>query len=177
MTMSERNGGERLPARGAVTAALIGLCLLCDHGHCTPAEFDWGPFCSSDVTVDGCRRFRALGPLFEKQSSPDGLRFKALRPLWSRIEHPERDRGLVEILWPIGMFKDLGTDRFWRFLPFYGNDFDTTDPGSRKRFALFPLLWAGRDAGGDGYLGLLPIGGSIREILGQARVDFALLPL
>lgn len=127
--------------------------------------------------MDGCRRFRVLGPLYESQSSPDGLRFKALRPLFSRIEHPDRRRSLTEVIWPVGMFKDLGTDRSWRFLPFYGNDFDIADPVSRRRFSLFPLLWAGRDTQGEKYFGLFPLGGRIHEILGQDTVDFALFPL
>ncbi len=140
------------------------------------ADTDWGPLYSRDTTVDGARRLRVLGPFFERQEAED-LSFAAVRPVWNRIDDSTRTRTLTEVLWPVGMFKDLGADRSWRFLPAYGNNYDTARDDSRRRFTILPLYFSGRDAAGETYRGLFPLWGSMHEWLGYDEVDFRLFPL
>lgn len=139
--------------------------------------YDCGFFVSRDRDLDGSERFRALGPLVEAQKSRQGQGFAAVRPLCCRVTDPESQKRLTEFLWPAGMFKDFKEDRYWRFLPAWGNDYDTRSPGSRSRFNIFPILWSGKSANGEKYFALFPVGGKINEFLGRDKVVFALFPL
>lgn len=170
--------------RTAEWALLLLLLLLglpgpaaCSSNATARSGLDLGFIASRDTAPDGRARLRLLGPLFEYSRAPDGTRFWALRPLVSRLDAPSASRRITEYLWPLAVVKRLGTDVFWRFLLAYGNDFDCTDPASRYRTVLFPLLFRGRDKTGHGYFALFPLGGVIHEYLGLDRIRFLLFPL
>jgi len=160
--------------------ATLAICMLAGAcagiAGCASPRFDLGPVASADVAPDGNERLRSLGPVFEKQQAADGKRFLAVRPFLASVKNPE-ERILSEFVWPVGMKKEFGTDRFWRFLTAYGNDFNTSDPGSRYRFVIFPFIFAGRDKAGEGYFALFPLGGTIHEYLRRDRIAFLLFPL
>jgi hypothetical protein len=140
-------------------------------------DVEAGFLASRDVAPDGSRRVRALGPFFERQTATNGAGFFSIRPFYCRVTDPARDSDLREYLWPVGLHKEFQDQSFWRVLLAYGADFDTTAPGSRYRASLFPLLYAGRDAQGEGYFAFFPLGGEIHEFIGRDTLGFALFPL
>ena len=140
------------------------------------ASTDWGPIYSADQTPGGAHRHRAMGPLYESQSSTGVLRFDALRPFWSCVEDFPNERSLSEFLWPVATVRDLGNDRSWRLLIAYGHDFDTT-AATRYRTVVFPVYHMGRTAEDQSYVGIFPIWGDIREVLTYDRARFVLFPL
>jgi hypothetical protein len=119
----------------------------------------------------------ALGPFYEARSSDSRMALHAVRPFYSVLEEDSRDRRLQEILWPVGMIKDFQGQRAWRFLLMYGDDFNDTQPDSRYRFVIFPVIYAGRDKDSRKYFAVFPLGGRIREYLGQDEMSFVLFPL
>ena len=118
-----------------------------------------------------------LGPFVHWQQATNGTTFRAIRPLWNRARDPVRDRALTEVLWPVSMFKTYRGESYWRVLLGFGHDFDTEEPGSRYRFIVFPILYAGIDANDDGYFGVFPVGGKVNEFLGRDKIRFFAFPL
>ncbi|MBN2302706.1 MAG: hypothetical protein JXN60_09345 [Lentisphaerae bacterium] len=158
------------------------LCFLFSHNELCAAtndlhEFDLGFIASRDRDLKGNIRLRVLGPFFERLEHESGMRFTALRPLGSSFVEPEKDRSLRELIWPVGMYKKFRGQTAWRFLIAYGDDYDNTQPGSRWRFVIFPIVFAGKDANGENYFGVIPLGGKINEFLGKDNVSFLLFPL
>lgn len=138
--------------------------------------FDLGPLATRDRTLAGAGRLRALGPLVEVQAST-GHTFRAVRPFYSEYRDLADDRVSRHVLWPIASEREFREETEWRVLTAFGHDFDRYDSHSRYRLLIFPVLFAGRDAGRKPYFALFPLGGSIREFLGQDRIAFALFPL
>lgn len=177
------------PCLVALCIAACGLCgcaapLRSTHGvkaespgWAAGSDFDWGFLGSRDTTVDGSRRRRWLGPLVEEQYSPTGMVFTAVRPFVSGVWDSQRDRQVREVLWPLAAGRRLEKDASWRVLTAYGNIFDCGDPQTRYRSVIFPFVFWGRSAGGDGYFAVFPVGGTIHEYIGMDRIDFALFPL
>lgn len=139
-------------------------------------DFDYGPFLTRDLTLDGNVRTRVLGPFWESRDDGAGKRFSALRPVFARVSDDSLPRCLKEVIWPVATFKTLRNELSWRVLTGLGQDFDTRSP-SRYRNHIFPVLFQGRAADGDSYFGLFPLGGTIREILGRDSISFVLFPL
>lgn len=163
-----------------LAAALAGV--VCAAGCAAPnaargPRFDAGFLASRDTDVYGHARVRALGPLWEARSDDARREFSAVRPVWSRTSDPDENRSRTEVLWPVGASKVFLGQRTWRFIPAYGVDFDVDDDASRWRFMLFPFVFAGRDAKGDRYFALFPLGGTVHELLGRDKVWFVLFPL
>ncbi|MDP6525314.1 MAG: hypothetical protein QGI24_00430 [Kiritimatiellia bacterium] len=138
--------------------------------------YDWGPLFLNDTSVTTNARLRAAGPILEWQEEPAGRTFSAVRPFHSAFYDPDRDRELHDFLWPIGQYRRLEKESFWRFLWIYGRDKDNTGPSKFGVVAL-PLVFYGRDADGKMYLALFPIGGEIRDFLFFDYIRFALFPL
>lgn len=163
-------------------AALFCLCfLLCDcSARAVPMigrQCDFGCLFFRGDDVEGNRLKIAAGPFFEERSSTNGAAFLAVRPFYSVLDSRQDDRRLHEILWPVGMVKGFRGETDWRFLTALGHDFDNTKPDSRYRLAVLPILFAGRDARGQTYFALFPLGGRINEFLGRDSVVFLLFPL
>lgn len=148
------------------------FCLVASAG-----ELDIGLTAKGDADLRGGKRFRALGPLIEMRSDEDGATFMAVRPIFSRLDEPAKQRSLLEFLWPVGMVKRSEHETFWRVLMAFGHDFDNMRADSRFRFVLFPVLFAGRDANDENYFAVFPIGGTVHEFLGKDRILFVLFPL
>ena len=140
-------------------------------------EFDWGFLGSRDRDLQGNDRLRILGPFYERRRAEDGSRLLAVRPFYSSESDPGRDRIQRQILWPVAEFKDLQGERFWHVLTAFGNDYDINTPDSRYKVVVTPFLFAGRDKDGDGYFGLFPVGGRIKEFLRFDDFLFVLFPL
>jgi len=161
---------------------VLGLCAAAVlAGGCASTgpqrPLDLGCIASRDTTVAGQSRTRALGPFYEHRRDDKGRTFTAVRPFYSRIEDPEKDRALTEMLWPLGVAHRFRRETYWRFVNLYHDDFDNTDRASRYRTVLFPLLFYGRDKWGEDYFAVFPLGGSLHEYIGQDRMDFILFPL
>ena len=175
-------GAGRRGRRGQPAKVLAGgVCLCLALSGCAglrpPRRFDLGFLASRDTSPEGYARSRGAGPVLERQAAPDGRSFRAVRPVFSEVRDPVRERRLRDFLWPVGMIKNDRRDTFWRFLTAFGHDFNETEPGPRYRCAVLPVLFWGRDRDGQGYFAVFPLGGTIREFLGRDRIDFALFPL
>ncbi|NQT91986.1 MAG: hypothetical protein HQ559_04430 [Lentisphaerae bacterium] len=175
MTTTPKKTAERMRT---VLVAFFLVCLACDvSASFAEGDIDLGPLFSRDTDLDGNRRLRALGPLFESKRNEAGEEFQAVRPFFSISRDPERDRTLRHFAWPLAMSKDFLGQRFWHCLLAFGNDYDLDTPGSRYRFVVFPLLFMGRDKHGEDYFALFPFGGKLRETLGRDEWFFVLFPL
>jgi hypothetical protein len=160
----------KLPASapGAVSGA---------PGRADVYSMDAGFVASADTDLRGNQRVRALGPLIEKRTAPDGKRFLAVRPFYSKADGPETDRTVHEALWPVFSLKNSGREQDWRCLLVFGHDFDRFTPHSRYWVWGFPILFTGRDKHGESYFAIFPLGGSIHEFLMRDKIIFALFPL
>lgn len=138
---------------------------------------DLGFIAARDRNVTGQARTRALGPIYERRTDDTGRTFTAVRPFYSRLQEPARERDSTEILWPLGVARRFGNESYWRFLNVYHDGFDVTDPEPRFRTVAFPILFFGRDRHKEGYFAVFPLGGTLHEYIGVDRMDFALFPL
>jgi hypothetical protein len=140
-------------------------------------EYDWGFIVSKDTTAEGADRMRIAGPLFERQSSTNKVRFLAARPFYSRSEDPARGRILSEFLWPVAMNKEGDGEDFWRVLCAFGLDSAPAKQDQRNHVAVIPFLYTGRDMNGGRYFAVFPIGGTISELFFVDKIMFVLWPL
>jgi len=140
-------------------------------------DFDFGFVACSDRDLEENHRLRVAGPVFERQQAESNAVFRAVRPFFSSVDEPSRERQLLEFLWPAGMFKRLGDETYWRFLTAYGHDFDNRTSDSRYRAIILPFVYAGRDANDEKYFALFPLAGKVNECLGRDKIVFVLFPL
>jgi hypothetical protein len=118
---------------------------------------------------------RELNPFYEKTESSESS-FLAVRPLYSRTVVEEGK--VQDVFWPLYSrkeFKDEATSRALIF--YYTHRFGTDQEEPRKRRWLLPFWFSGRDAQGEEYAALFPLGGSIHEFIGRDRLSFVLFPL
>ncbi|HMO05257.1 MAG TPA: hypothetical protein PKC67_12390 [Kiritimatiellia bacterium] len=139
--------------------------------------FDAGFFASRYRDVNGDWRLKVLGPLYERAQSEAGHELDAVRPFYSQVEDPVLDRTIHDYLWPLGNNRTTVDENYWRFLVFYGFNHTTNDTGDRYRTWLIPFYFQGRDASGDTYRALFPVGGTIKDFVGRDQISFALFPL
>lgn len=166
----------RMLPRAAILAALAGAgCAAPGAGG--RATVDGGALVSRLDYPGGGQRDRAIGPLLERQQTPDATVVQALHPVVSRARTADGERTQTEWLWPLGISRIVNTQRYTRVFTVLAQDFDTTDARSRWRFWAFPFLFMGRDAQGDRYGALFPIGGRLNEFMGYDRTWFVLFPL
>lgn len=162
-----------------IVCAVVALAAVLSAGCATGVRrqgVDAGFLFSRDAALDGVPRLRLAGPLFETQCST-GRTFAALRPFYSEREDPVGERLSRYFLWPVASFHERWNETSWRFLLLFGHDFDSAEPGSRFKLFLLPFFFAGRDAQREPYAALFPLGGVIRDFLGQDRISFFLFPL
>ena len=136
---------------------------------------DLGCLYSTDTAQDGMGMTEALGPVLEWRNSPDGTYRHAIRPFFVH-ERDARGRDMLDLLWPVGTISKWKGETTWRFLTAFGVDPDNEDPGSPYRTWILPLLFFGRNAEGEGYTALFPLGGRIDGFMGR-DVAFVLFPL
>ncbi len=139
-------------------------------------DYDYGPIISRDRTFDGSVRYRALGPLWERQKHADGHTFTAARPVFARVSETNSPRILKEIVWPVATHKIFRNESYWRVLTGFGHDYEL-DRESRYKNHLIPVFFQGEASDGGHYFAVFPVGGTIREFLGRDRISFALFPL
>lgn len=160
-----------------ILTLLAGLVLT---GCTTPPSgcvYDFGPLAASRSDVDGGHTRTALGPFIAQVDSPRGDHYRGVRPFYTRTESYDGQRVVQDGLWPLATAKQLDEEFSWRLLLAMYHNFDSTNPEGRYSFWFLPLYYQGRDAQGDGYVGLFPLGGSIHEFLGRDEINFALFPL
>lgn len=162
-----------------VVLVLSCLCLFFLVFPCgtLKSEVDLGCLFFHGDDVEDNDLTTAAGPVYESRRSEAGVSFRAVRPFYSVLDKEANDRRLQEYLWPLGMVKDFQGEKYWRFLLAYGNDFDNTEAGSRYRFIILPVVFAGRDKNEQGYFAVFPLGGRINEFLGRDSMSFVLFPL
>jgi len=114
-------------------------------------------------------------PVYQRTST-NGTEFLAVRPFFSKSADPAGERWRKDYLWPLYTRKGFQDEFYSRFLFFgYSNDFSADD--DRHRRWVLPIYFQGRDAAGEGYFSIFPIGGTIHEFLGRDEIVFALFPL
>ncbi len=162
---------------GALCGGLLWAVTAAGLAAEEPAPFDWGPLVSRRQDVHGTWRLRALGPLFERASGPDGQQLTALRPLYSRSTHSGEDRRRSDYLWPVGFTRRIGTDHHGRLLLAFWTRYDINDPESRYHLYIIPFYFQGRDADGESYAAIFPLGGRIHDFLRHDTIRFYAWPL
>lgn len=146
----------------------------------TPEEIeaDWGFLYSRHRHLSGDLHTRALGPLLERASSPDGDQFRAVRPMYSRLLDADAERIGTEVLWPLGIRREFREQLMSRYLLVGVHmDADIHDPSSQYRFWILPVYFQGQDKAGDPYRAVFPFGGVIRDFLAQDQIQFAVFPI
>lgn len=138
---------------------------------------DWGPFYSRLEAVDGSVGTKALGPLFERRTGPGADALVAVRPLYTRATNAANRRVEGDLLWPVGEFSAMGTERGWRCLLAWYRCFDTGAERARWRLWVLPVYYQGRNAKGENYAAVFPFGGRVSEFLGRDDCRFVLWPL
>lgn len=177
MTTMRRICVRRIMAEGGARILIVAACLCAGCTSMMPdRRFDAGFLASRDSTLQGEDRLRAAGPLFEHQQADEELRFTALRPFYAGLDDPRRQWRVRDVLWPVATVRMIENELSWRVLLAYGCDF-SSEPGSRYRAALFPIVFVGRDADGEEYFAFFPLGGKINGFLGYDTFRFALFPL
>lgn len=161
--------------RMAVCITAVGT--LCGCVSPPGRRVDAGPLVSVGPDVNEVPGVRLLGPLVERRVAADGKTFTAVRPFWSRVNDPQAERAVTDILWPLGMIKTRKGERDWRLFPGFGHDFDVETHDSRHRWSVFPILFGGRTKEGERYFAIFPLGGTLHEFLGRDRSMFVLFPL
>ena len=163
-----------------VIVSRVLACLLASAlcGCVSPPgrQVDAGPLVTADRDVHGVPGVRVLGPLVERRVAEDGKTFTAVRPFWSRVDDPQAERAVTDVVWPIGMAKTRKGELDWRLFPAFGHDFDADTKGSRHRWTVFPILFGGRNAEGGRYFSVFPLGGTLHEFFGRDRIWFVLFP-
>lgn len=139
--------------------------------------FDWGFIASRHPDVLGHTRTKAVGPLFERVEAPGDVRYTGFRPFTSGIRDPGGNRSLRDVVWPVYNQREIGDELSWRALFFFGFGHDAPGEVRRHREWFIPFYFQGRNASGDSYRALFPLGGRIEEILGRDEVSFVLFPL
>jgi hypothetical protein len=173
---SRRNFGPKHYSFCFLTALFLCLCAGCVTAP-VGREYDLGFIASRDTDLNGSSRFRAAGPFIERQTATDGATFRAFRPFYNTVRLPAEEKAVTEFLWPLGMAKEFHGQTQWRFFPSYGDDFDMDQKGSRNRFVILPIVFAGKDKHDERYFAIFPIGGKINEFLMQDTIKFVLFPL
>ena len=163
----------------ALLAVLLGISV-----HAASADnaerdrsFDFGFIASRHKDLNGDWRLKVLGPLYERAQSNDGKSLRAVRPFYSHVEDPDKDRSLSDFVWPVGTIRTVHDETQWRWLIFYGFNHTTNDPGDRYRTWLLPFYFQGRDASGKTYRAIFPFGGTIKDFMGRDEFSFVLFPL
>lgn len=157
-------------------ARFLGVCLIFWMAVADAAPvLDAG--CPGPVPSDAAPGVEtpASDALFEWRASPDGTFRKALLPLFA-WERDARGRDMFDILWPVGTISRWDRTTTWRFLTAFGYDYDNQDPHAAYRVWVFPFLFWGRNAEGETYRALFPLGGHIDGFMGR-DMRFVLFPL
>jgi len=162
------------------TWAVAGLAALASFLGASPLlaapVHDFGCLASQGEDVRGSEGVHALGPFIEWSDAGDSRVVRAVRPFFVHESRPADRKEVLDVLWPVASFRSWDRDSDWRFLTVFGHDYDNEDPRSRYHVWALPLVFWGRNAAGEDYGALFPVGGKICEFLGKDEVSFVLFP-
>jgi len=125
----------------------------------------------------GVERLEALGPLFYRYRNGRESSV-SLRPLVSWVNRRDSGERDLYFLSPLGHYHAEGTWRHLRLVPLFSYDWETGEKESTpaSSHTYFPVFW-GRTAEGEGYWGVFPIYGTMRDRFGYDEIRFVLWPL
>jgi len=162
------------PRRGQLVPGVLLVALL-PLAACGSLDIEARPLVSTyPISLFDRRETSVFTPIFDHSTEP--LRTEwAIHPVFRRVRDEKKLE--VQVLSPI--FDYVGRPRRsnWKIFPlvFYenverpqGNDWD---------LAAFPILYMGGGDAGEGYFGLFPIGGYLRNFASYDSVTFVLWPL
>lgn len=153
--------------------ALNGLPVALHGGvEAGPAWYDFR------LTLQPGTGSEALGPIWGTEAS-DLEKTWRLSPLISHHEDAGTERSEYEVLYPAFTYDRFGTEYAARFLQFFEFTGSTTLDGEAKdRRTLFPFFFYQKSTNPtNGYFGVLPIYGHLRNRLFRDEVSFILAPL
>lgn len=100
-----------------------------------------------------------------------------LRPLGS-LEQRTPDTSRLKVLFPFGDFESSPEGDRYRLMPVFHHRRRPKQPGGDDVDTwVFPLFFWGDDPHEGGYFAFFPFGGSVKGLLGQERIDFAMFPI
>jgi hypothetical protein len=117
-----------------------------------------------------------LDPFYADVQTPEGS-FFAVRPFYSRAVTDEQGQ-VQDFLWPLYSRKEFKNEQSSRTLLFrYKHTFHDGENPARYRNWVLPVWFHGRDANGQRYLSVFPLGGTLNEFLGRDEITYVLFPL
>lgn len=145
----------------------------------TVGAADMAPLYQSKEGLDGSGDWRALGPLLERSTSPDGryVEHAYPRPFYTDWKEPDQRRVARDFLWPLGFSRRRGDKSYQFVFPFLHTQADAAKPGQSERWWLLPFVFHGYSDKGESYTAVFPVSGSICNLLGYDRVSFRWFPL
>ncbi len=163
-----------------LSAGVLLLTPPASHASRARPVWDAGPLGSKVEDARGSERLRVLGPFFEQAASTQAWTMTAARPFYSTFERPSEEVEGDDILWPLVSLRSRENEQLDRYLIFFHFRHDDPAPATGKRryrFWLLPFYFEGRDAQGELYRANFPLGGTIREFIGQDEIRFWLWPV
>ncbi|QJA06655.1 hypothetical protein FVE67_07545 [Thermosulfurimonas marina] len=136
-------------------------------------RYNWWPLFFYAQSPEA-QRLELFGPLVGLYRN-NHERSLSVRPLFSRVfRNGEED---IYFLSPLGYYhREEGYRRF-RLVPLFSYDsFEEDKAGPAEHHTYFPIFW-GKDSRGEGYWGIFPLYGVMRERLGYDEIRFFLWPL
>ncbi len=131
--------------------------------------------CLMSALLCGAACAGSFFPFYENLQAEEGA-FFAVRPFYSKTVVPEGE--IRDVLWPLYSRKSFKNEETSRALFFwFTHNFNADSQTPRVRNWLLPFYFQGRDANGEDYFALFPLGGTVHEILGRDQIAFALFPL
>lgn len=135
---------------------------------------DLSPLLGRDTTILSNDQTRALGPFIEQQRNANGDRFRAIRPFVS-ISDMSNGQRRIECLWPLLTVRGDAAGYHWSALFAWGHG--STNGSTAQRTTVFPIYFSGTDRHGNDFHAIFPLGGHIRDFLGQDLITFWAFPL
>jgi hypothetical protein len=158
-------------------SVFLSVLILSFPGCSIPkAEISLWPFYVSRDLGRGRREATALGPILHWTSEGDRRTF-AIRPFYRWESAPKNNEREAQVLWPLGLHVSNPEIQENRLFPFYWYRSRKFHDGEDWDFMLFPFIFFGSSPREGSYLGVFPLGGTLKEFLAKERIDFVLFPL
>ncbi|MCF7847331.1 MAG: hypothetical protein K9M45_00665 [Kiritimatiellales bacterium] len=117
-------------------------------------------------------------PFYERMTGTNDMTYLAVRPFYSHVENPEKEKEIRDYIWPLYTRKTFKDEKYGRLLFFgFSHDFSQEEDDVREQNWILPIYFQGKDAADNGYFAIFPVGGTIHDFLGRDKIMFVLFPI